>query len=134
MKKIISFTGLAASIVWLGGLWCTILFLEQIGVTSEGYLSLFVGFGVQVILSFAQHTLWCNPKSKKVWGIAVGVVAFDTLTNFGGLFPYILRITATDSYKNIGILPSDPSYGIMVVVGLVVCFIVAALPELLITE
>jgi hypothetical protein len=131
--KLFQLKNLVAICIWCFGLWTTILFLEQIGVSNANYTSLFVGFAVQLALTFAQHNLWTQTNNKALYGMSAVFFGFDTFLNHGGFYPYLINITNTSAYSNLG-LPDNPPMFLVGIVSLMICAMIAALPEIIIAS
>ena len=126
--KITSWDALIAFLIWAVGAWATVLFCQEIGIPSAGYADFFVGTLVQVILSYCQHKLIMGPRSALMIGIFALLVLLDVLLNHGGLYPYFTRVTETSAYQNLG-LPPSPGEWVGVVFSLILCTIIAIMPE-----
>jgi hypothetical protein len=131
--KLFQIKNLVAVLIWLFGVWTTVLFIEQIGVDSGNYTSLFVGIALQLALTFAQHNLWIQTKNRTLYVMSALFFGFDTILNHGGFYPYLINITSTAAYNNLG-LPDNPPMFIIGFVSLIICGMVAALPEIIISS
>jgi hypothetical protein len=118
---------------WFIGVWTTHMFLKVL-IKDEGGnpadWALFAAFVMQLIMTFGESPLWRG--KGRWWHIAV--LAFDSVTNVGGFFSYIMRLDQTDSWAafNTGLGTSGGLNPLAaLIVSLVIGILVAATPEFL---
>jgi hypothetical protein len=131
-KRMFSYLGVAALIVWSYGLVNTVAFIEQLGIPRTGYYSLYVGFALQLVLTFAQHVVWTKQKDKRITIIGITVLLIDVFTNFAGINVLIQNLNQTESYKQLS-LPNEPSGYIIFALSFMIAMMVALLPEVLVS-
>jgi hypothetical protein len=129
-KKEDQLTLAAAAVAWLFGGWCTHITL--LDLKPEGGWQLFlVSLGVQLVLSFAQHTVWkWNTQGPVLWLVGIPLVLIDVLLNYRGLSTYFVRLNTVLQ------LDTTQPHGkfLLWLIPLFICFLIASVPELLIGQ
>lgn len=124
------FTLAVAGVAWLFGGWCTHITL--LDLKPEGGWRLFlVSLAIQLVLSFAQHTVWkWNTQGPVLWLVGVPLVVIDVLLNYRGLATYFEQLN-----KILELDAAQPhNKALLSLIPLFICFLIAAVPELLVEQ
>lgn len=120
-----------AFLIWCVGLWATHLFVRGLGVSNVGWAAWIAACILQTALTMAQSAFW----NRNYTVLGTLAVFMDGWINFGGLWPYLRNIPVTQQYRQFAaafpVVPAEPPQWAVASMSLLVCVLVAGLPELI---
>jgi hypothetical protein len=135
IRNVLSFSNVIAFIIWVVGSYNTVVLLEELGVSTESYTSLYAGVVTQFIFTYCQSVIWFEmnlsklDKEKIIQYILFGfLVLIDIAANVGGIIIYVNNISATSAYQ--ALFGTEPiSAGLIRFIAILVGTIIAIAPE-----